>query len=108
MQRGCLESCVGVLITAVGSPRGPAAGISTFLTIVNHVWASCEPLARSSIMLNLSLSSFHAPLPRDIFPLLEPLSVRDTKDPCPVFDGKKWHLFGSAGSVIREEWLIFH
>jgi hypothetical protein len=59
-------------------------------------------------MLNLSLSSFHAPLPRDIFPLLEPRSVRDTKDPCPVFDGERWHLFGSAGSVIGEEWLIFH
>jgi len=44
----------------------------------------------------------------DIFPILEPRLVRDTKDPCPVFDGKRWHIFGSAGSVMTESWLIFH
>jgi hypothetical protein len=44
----------------------------------------------------------------DNFPLLVPRTVRDTKDPCPVFDGERWHLFGSSGSTVTEQWRIFH
>ena len=41
-------------------------------------------------------------------PLLLPQTVRDTKDPCPVFDGERWHLYGSAGSVVVETWRLLH
>lgn len=40
---------------------------------------------------------------------LNPVSqFEDTKDPCPVFDGELWHLFGSGGSVKSEHWRILH
>jgi len=42
------------------------------------------------------------------FPLFSPLSTEDLKDPCPVFDGKVWHIFGSSGSVRSETWSILH
>jgi hypothetical protein len=42
------------------------------------------------------------------FPLLNPTSDIDTKDPCPVFDGVQWHLFGSGGTVKNEKWDVFH
>lgn len=32
----------------------------------------------------------------------------NTKDPCPVFDGKKWHIFGSGGRTGDEIWHILH
>lgn len=41
-------------------------------------------------------------------PLLQPLTVEDTKDPCPVWDGHRWHIFGSAGSSQVERWLVLH
>lgn len=45
-------------------------------------------------------------------PLFEPpreaTSWRDCKDPCPVFDGSQWHLYGSGGSVYDEVWVITH
>jgi hypothetical protein len=41
-------------------------------------------------------------------PLLADGIYRDTKDPCPVFDGVRWHIFGSAGSSSRESWEILH
>lgn len=41
-------------------------------------------------------------------PLLIPTSYTDTKDPCPVFDGKKWHIFGSAGTSSTENWSVLH
>jgi hypothetical protein len=41
-------------------------------------------------------------------PLIETEIFRDTKDPCPVFDGKLWHLYGSGGSVVEEVWHILH
>jgi len=31
-----------------------------------------------------------------------------TKDPCPVFDGKLWHIFGSGGAPYVEIWHILH
>ncbi len=31
-----------------------------------------------------------------------------TKDPCPVFDGKTWHIFGSGGRTGAEIWHILH
>lgn len=47
--------------------------------------------------------------PKQLFPLIEPSrALRDVKDPCPVFDGGTWHLFGSGGSIITEKWLIYH
>lgn len=33
---------------------------------------------------------------------------RDIKDPCPVFDGTRWHIYGSLGSSKTETWRIFH
>jgi hypothetical protein len=41
-------------------------------------------------------------------PLVEPSWGRDTKDPCPVFDGTCWHLYGSTGSVVVEQWRLLH
>jgi hypothetical protein len=43
-----------------------------------------------------------------IQPILESPPFRDTKDPCPVFDGAQWHLYGSGGSSITEKWEILH
>jgi hypothetical protein len=31
-----------------------------------------------------------------------------TKDPCPVFDGSTWHIFGSGGKTGDEVWHILH
>lgn len=42
------------------------------------------------------------------FPLFHPAELEDLKDPCPVFDGKVWHVFGSGGTVTTETWGIFH
>jgi hypothetical protein len=44
----------------------------------------------------------------NVFPVLQPDGFDDVKDPCPVFDGALWHLFGSAGTVTTETWKIFH
>ncbi len=41
-------------------------------------------------------------------PIFETPTFRDTKDPCPVFDGSRWHLFGSGGSSHLEVWQILH
>ena len=30
----------------------------------------------------------------NVFPLFDPKTVDDVKDPCPVFDGQLWHMFG--------------
>src|SRR3954469_16547673 len=48
------------------------------------------------------------PAGRTEFPLFIPTRHRDVKDPCPVFDGRLWHIFGSAGSVVTETWGVFH
>src|SRR4051812_37053998 len=32
----------------------------------------------------------------------------DIKDPCPVFDGTLWHIFGSGGVRRLETWQILH
>jgi hypothetical protein len=42
------------------------------------------------------------------FPLFHPIGIDDVKDPCPVFDGTQWHLFGSGGTVTTETWQVFH
>jgi hypothetical protein len=44
----------------------------------------------------------------NVFPLFQPQSVEDLKDPCPVFDGTQWHIFGSSGAVTTETWGILH
>jgi hypothetical protein len=41
-------------------------------------------------------------------PLINTQLFEDTKDPCPVFDGKKWHLYGSGGTIKTESWQILH
>lgn len=41
-------------------------------------------------------------------PLFTDTQFKDTKDPCPVFDGASWHIFGSGGSVRDEKWKILH
>src|SRR4051812_40072086 len=49
-----------------------------------------------------------------IGPLWQESQYRDTKDPCPVFDGKQWHIFGSGGMAVsddpetRETWDLLH
>ncbi len=40
--------------------------------------------------------------------LLESHRYRDIKDPCPVFDGEKWHIYGSGGDSTKEIWNICH
>ncbi len=42
------------------------------------------------------------------FPLFQPKHAEDLKDPCPVFDGEMWHVFGSSGNVRQEKWSILH
>lgn len=42
------------------------------------------------------------------FPLFQPADAEDLKDPCPVFDGEIWHIFGSTGNVRNEAWKILH
>lgn len=44
----------------------------------------------------------------NVFPVHLPEGLDDVKDPCPVFDGTVWHMFGSAGTVTTETWKIFH
>ncbi len=47
----------------------------------------------------------------NVFPVIHPDGpdgIDDLKDPCPVFDGRRWHIFGSAGTVTSETWKIFH
>lgn len=46
--------------------------------------------------------------PRRTGPLWADSQYRDTKDPCPVYDGHIWHLYGSGGSSLTEEWSILH
>ncbi len=41
-------------------------------------------------------------------PLINPVHYFDTKDPCPVFDGQEWHIYGSGGSSRKEFWEILH
>jgi len=41
-------------------------------------------------------------------PLFSESRYKDTKDPCPVYDGEMWHIFGSGGSVRDEKWKILH
>lgn len=45
---------------------------------------------------------------QNIVPLFKSTHFADSKDPCPVYDGKRWHIFGSGGSVSREEWQLIH
>jgi hypothetical protein len=42
------------------------------------------------------------------FPLFSRPPHQDVKDPCLVFDGRQWHIFGSGGSSKREVWSIVH
>jgi hypothetical protein len=44
----------------------------------------------------------------NVFPLFDPATLDDVKDPCPVFDGHIWHMFGSGGTVSTETWELFH
>jgi hypothetical protein len=41
-------------------------------------------------------------------PLFIPRTFDDIKDPCPVFDGKQWHIFGSGGTSKSEVWSLCH
>jgi len=45
---------------------------------------------------------------RKVGPLYLQTKYKDTKDPCPVFDGKGWHIFASGGSIATETWKILH
>ncbi|GAC1413365.1 MAG: hypothetical protein NVSMB66_5130 [Candidatus Doudnabacteria bacterium] len=41
-------------------------------------------------------------------PIIQSSKYADTKDPCPIFDGKTWHIYGSGGSSTVEVWEILH
>lgn len=45
---------------------------------------------------------------KKIGPLFESKRYKDVKDPCVAFDGKTWHIYGSGGDTIPEEWVILH
>jgi hypothetical protein len=45
---------------------------------------------------------------KTIGPLFAESQFKDVKDPCVVFDGKRWHIYGSGGDVRRETWQILH
>lgn len=45
---------------------------------------------------------------RRLGPLIVSPKYNDTKDPCPVFDGKLWHIYASGGSSEIERWHILH
>lgn len=45
---------------------------------------------------------------RSRFPLYQPMQVREVKDPCLVFDGALWHIFGSGGDTATEQWGMHH
>lgn len=42
------------------------------------------------------------------FPMFQPTGLDDVKDPCPVFDGRVWHMYGSGGTVTSETWQVYH
>ena len=42
------------------------------------------------------------------FPMFQPSGLDDVKDPCPVFDGRQWHMYGSGGTVTSETWQVYH
>ena len=44
----------------------------------------------------------------DRFPLYAPCYDPEVKDPCLVYDGSLWHIFGSGGDTISERWGIHH
>ncbi len=41
-------------------------------------------------------------------PLLDSSQFFHLKDPCPVFDGDRWHLYGSGARTDRGELLVLH
>ena len=43
-----------------------------------------------------------------VWPIVNSSKYRDIKDPCPVFDGNVWHVYGSGGSSQVEVWEILH
>lgn len=45
---------------------------------------------------------------RIIGPLFTETQFKDVKDPCIVFDGIVWHIYGSGGDVRSEVWQILH
>jgi hypothetical protein len=60
----------------------------------------------SIVKFNKEFMNIH-PL-RKTGPLITQTQFTDTKDPCPVFDGKRWHIFGSGGDADGEKWKILH
>lgn len=45
---------------------------------------------------------------KKIGPLFTSAHFKDAKDPCIVYDGTTWHIYGSCGNVRKEEWRILH
>jgi hypothetical protein len=41
-------------------------------------------------------------------PLYTETQFKDVKDPCIVYDGIRWHIYGSGGDVRHEVWQILH
>lgn len=66
-----------------------------------YLCASPTAEANSGADMNINFET-------NVFPLFHPQSVDDLKDPCPVFDGRVWHVFGSSGTVTTETWRILH
>jgi hypothetical protein len=41
-------------------------------------------------------------------PLFDPRHFRHAKDPCPVHDGERWHLFGTGERAADGRWRMLH
>lgn len=48
------------------------------------------------------------PVITNVGPLFSTSRFVDTKDPCILFDGSVWHIYGSGGDVHSEKWNILH
>ena len=67
-----------------------------------------RPQSRTGTAKPSGLKVMKVQFETNIFPLFDPKAVDDLKDPCPVFDGKLWHMYGSSGTVRSETWSILH
>jgi hypothetical protein len=95
-RRSLLKAAFGV--AAVGSELWRALTVEE----ASAAGAPYQPGCRVS-------SAFAGPAPRErIGPLLSDAPFTQLKDPCPVFDGSRWHLFGSGWSPTAPGWVVMH
>jgi hypothetical protein len=72
----------------------------------------CNKSVRSYLIFIMNLSNLSKLSPaKRVSGIYQPsLMYRDTKDPCVIWDEKRnfWHLYGSGGNSITEQWQILH